>query len=105
MYIAAVVIGVIRKYRDRLWHVHFKDCDPEVARRSAAEGWDYHTSVRHGIFCELGRGAVRFREIVDELRIGNYSGWIVVEQDVLPGLGAPAESARRNRDFLRTLDL
>jgi len=98
-------VDAIRRYRDRLWHVHFKDCDPDVARRAAAEGWDYHTSVRHGIFCELGRGAVPFRDIVDELRIAHYTGWIVVEQDVLPGLGTPAESARRNRDFLRTLDL
>jgi inosose dehydratase len=32
-----------------------------------------------------------------------YAGWIVVEQDVLPGLGTPRESAQRNRDFLRGL--
>ena len=29
----------------------------------------------------------------------HYAGWIVVEQDVLPGLGTPAASARRNREF------
>jgi inosose dehydratase len=98
-------VDAIRRYRDRLWHVHFKDCDRDVARRAAAEQWDYRTSVRNGIFCELGRGAVRFDRVVDELRACGYKGWIVVEQDVLPGLGAPAESARRNRDFLRTLGL
>jgi inosose dehydratase len=98
-------VDAIRRYRGRLWHVHFKDCDPDVARHAAAEGWDYHTAVRRGIFCELGRGAVRFRDVVDELRVAHYTGWIVVEQDVLPGLGTPAESARRNRDFLRALDL
>ena len=32
-----------------------------------------------------------------------YGGWIVVEQDVLPGMGNPRESARRNREYLRTL--
>jgi inosose dehydratase len=32
-----------------------------------------------------------------------FSGWIVVEQDVLPGMGAPEASARRNRDYLRSL--
>jgi inosose dehydratase len=37
-------------------------------------------------------------------RIG-YNGWIVVEQDVLPGMGSPAESAARNRTFLRELGL
>jgi inosose dehydratase len=32
-----------------------------------------------------------------------YQGWIVVEQDVLPGMGNPKESARRNREYLRSL--
>jgi inosose dehydratase len=34
-----------------------------------------------------------------------YQGWIVVEQDVLPSMGTPAESARRNREYLRTIGL
>ncbi len=32
-----------------------------------------------------------------------YAGWIVVEQDVLPGMGTPRESARRNREYLRSI--
>ena len=35
---------------------------------------------------------------VAEVRIA-----IVVEQDVLPGMGAPLENAKRSRDFLRGL--
>jgi len=95
----------IAKYRDRIWHVHFKDCDPELARRARDEGWDYHTAVRHGIFCELGQGSVPFRQVLDALRVARYDGWIVVEQDVLPGLGTPAASARRNREYLTGLGL
>ena len=34
-----------------------------------------------------------------------YDGWIVVEQDVLPGLGTPAASATRNREYLRGLGI
>jgi hypothetical protein len=34
-----------------------------------------------------------------------YAGWIVVEQDVLPGMGTPRESAQRNREYLRTINL
>ena len=95
----------IAKYRGRIWHVHFKDCDPELARRARDEGWDYHTAVRHGIFCELGQGRVPFRQVLDALRVAQYDGWIVVEQDVLPGLGTPAASARRNREYLARLGL
>jgi inosose dehydratase len=98
-------VDAIARYRDRIWHVHFKDCEPELARRARAEGWDYHTAVRHGIFCELGKGMVPFRQVLDALRVEYYDGWIVVEQDVLPGLGTPAASARRNREYLARLGL
>jgi inosose dehydratase len=95
----------IAKHAARIWHVHFKDCARDVAQRARSEGWDYHTAVGHGIFCELGRGMVPFAEVRDALRLQNYDGWIIVEQDVLPGLGSPAASAARNRDFLRRLGL
>ena len=98
-------ITAIAKYGDRIWHVHFKDCDPALARQARAEGWDYHTAVRRGIFCELGRGAVPFGGVRDALAALPYAGWIVVEQDVLPGLGTPSLSAIRNREYLRGLGL
>jgi inosose dehydratase len=98
-------LAAIAKYGPRIWHVHFKDCAPAVARRARLEGWDYHTAVRRGIFCELGRGMVPFAEVRDALRLERYAGWIVVEQDVLPGLGTPAASARRNREYLHGLGL
>jgi inosose dehydratase len=93
----------LRRYRERVWHVHAKDCSVDVARTARAEGWDYHAALRRGIFCELGRGAVDFASVIAELRELRYGGWIVVEQDVLPGAGTPAASAERNRAFLRSL--
>jgi inosose dehydratase len=96
-------VAVATRWRDRIWHVHLKDCDPAVRTRAAAEEWDYQQSVRQGVFCELGRGVVDFPAILALLRESGYDGWLVVEQDVLPSMGTPAESARRNRDYLRTL--
>ena len=78
---------------------------PAAAARSRGEGWDYVASVRAGVFCELGRGEVAFPAVVEELRRGGYDGWIVVEQDVLPGMGAPRESAERSRAYLSTIGL
>jgi inosose dehydratase len=95
----------LKRHRERAWHVHFKDCSPSVREQSRANGWNYFDSLKHGIFCELGRGGIDFAAVTAELRRTNYSGWIVVEQDVLPGMGAPKEFARRNREFLRTCDL
>ena len=98
-------LAMLRRYRHRIWHVHFKDCSPAVHEQSRAQGWDYFESLRHGIFCELGKGGVDFRALADELRQTHYQGWIVVEQDVLPGMGAPKECAQRNRECLRTCGL
>jgi len=95
----------IRKFSDRIRHVHFKDHDPEIARRVGGSGWDYFEAVRRGIFCELGRGDVDFPAVLRELNRIGYEGWVVVEQDVLPGMGSPRESAARNREFLRELGL
>lgn len=98
-------IAGLQTYNDRIWHVHFKDCHPEIARRSRTEGWDYFKSVRNGVFCELGKGDVNFPLIQAELEKIGYEGWIVVEQDVLPGMGKPKESARRNREYLASIGL
>ncbi len=95
----------LKKYGQRVWHFHFKDFQAEVGRRSAAENWDYFTAVRHGIFCELGQGSVNFPELIAELNRLGYTGWGVVEQDVLPGMGRPKESARRNREYLKSIHL
>lgn len=99
------VLEGLERLADRIWHVHFKDCHPAVAEQSRRKGWDYLTSVRHGIFCELGQGAVDFVGVKAWLERRGFDGWIVVEQDVLPGMGAPKESARRNRAYLASLGL
>jgi inosose dehydratase len=95
----------LERFASRITHMHYKDCEPGVAERSAAEGWDYFQSVGQGVFCELGKGCVDFAWTTQWLRESKYKGFITVEQDVLPGMGAPKESARRNREYLKTLGL
>lgn len=95
----------LRRHAPRIWHVHFKDHDPRLHAQAREEGWDYFQSVRQGVFCELGQGDVDFPAIVAELKEMGYAGWIVVEQDVLPGMGSPKESARRNREYLKAIGL
>lgn len=99
------VLAALDRFSDRVWYVHFKDCQPEVAAEARRAGWDYFEAVRHGIFCELGQGCVDFPAVVAWLRRHHYQGWITVEQDVLPGMGTPRNSAQRNRDYLTRLGL
>ena len=98
------VLG-LREHADRIWHVHFKDCDPLVADQARKERWEYNVAIRQGLFCELGKGDVDFEEIVSMLTAMHYDGWIVVEQDVLPSMGAPKQASWGNREFLRSIGL
>ena len=100
-----VVQDGINRFGERILHVHFKDCQPRIAQQARTEGWDYFKAVQHGVFCELGRGTVPFDAVVEWLRTHNYQGWIVVEQDILPGMGSPKASAQRNRAYLRSIGL
>ena len=98
-------VVAVETYAHRIWHVHFKDSQPEIAARSRSEGWDYFQSVKEGIFCELGKGEIDFPAVIEALQELGFERWIVVEQDVLPGMGTPKESALRNRNYLRSLGL
>ncbi len=92
-------------WKERIGLIHFKDCEPAVAAYSRAQGYDYFESVKNGVFCKLGKGQVNFPAIVKLLHEWQYDGWIVVEQDVLPGMGDPKSCAQANRDYLKKLEL
>lgn len=98
------VQGLIQ-YRERMGHVHFKDWSQTIFKEVVEKDLDYFDAVGKGIFCELGKGSINFRSVLDELNKQKYSGWIVVEQDVLPGMGSPKESAKRNREYLNSIGL
>lgn len=105
MYGGGDPMTVFEQHAERVWHVHFKDCDPDVARDARAQGLGYLAAVRAQLFGELGNGAVDFAAVTAALNRSRYDGWIVVEQDVFPGYGTPKESALRNRSFLRSLGI
>jgi inosose dehydratase len=97
------LLSALDRFAERIWYIHYKDCDPKILQRANSGNWDYFEAVRQGVFCELGMGCVNFPEVSAWLRRHDYSGYITVEQDVLPGMGTPKESARRNRDYLLSI--
>ena len=100
----ADAVAALDAFRERIWYVHLKDCQPEVAAQARANGWDYFEALRHGVFCELGKGSVDFPRLLQRLAAWDYQGYMLVEQDVLPGMGSPKESARRNREYLASIE-
>lgn len=98
------VMSGLRRFQERVWYIHCKDCEPEVASRARANNWDYFRALQNGVFCELGKGCVDFPAVLRWAHDTGYSHYLLVEQDVLPGMGAPKESARRNQEYLCSLE-
>jgi inosose dehydratase len=97
------ILPSMARWADRIAYIHFKDYAPAVMTQATNQGWDYLTAVAHGIFCELGQGCVDFAGVVRWLQAQGYTGYITVEQDILPGMGAPKASATRNRAYLHQI--
>lgn len=93
----------LKRWRHRIRHVHFKDYSARVGAAAQENGWDYFEAVKNGVFCELGKGEVDFPAVMRFLEETAYNGWIVVEQDVLPGMGSPKICALNNRKYLTGL--
>ena len=99
-------LDLLERHRERIWHVHFKDCEPEVAARARQEavGLSDGAAARR-YSASWARARSISRRCCATLERSGYDGWIVVEQDVLPAMGAPLASATRNRQYLREIGL
>ncbi len=93
----------LQQHWDRIWHIHFKGFSPKVAQEVAKNQWTAVQAYEHGVFSELAHADIDFATLLAFIQEKQYKGWIVVEQDVLPGMGTPKENAQRNRVFLRGL--
>jgi inosose dehydratase len=98
------VTEALSRFGDRVWYIHLKDLEPSVAKRSREEEWDYFTAMRNGLYPELGKGCVDFPAMLRWLAARDYQGYMLVEQDILPGMGKPKESALRSREYLRSVE-
>ena len=92
-------VDAVRRYGDRIRHVHMKDVDPAVlARLRGGAIPDFHDALRERIFTELGNGALDVLGVVRELDRLDYAGWLMCEQDTT--WRPPAESAAISRHVL-----
>lgn len=94
----------LREWGSRINHIHIKDVHDEVLAGVIADAADMPEAWRRGVFCELGTGDVDLESFFAELSRSDYSGWLVVEQDMVPQSpqdAADAEASQvRNRAWL-----
>jgi inosose dehydratase len=101
-------ITAIREWAPRINQVHLKDARLARLEEIVAEAAPVQEIWRRRAFCPLGDGDIDIAGVLDALGDIGYSGWLVVEQDVLPDPAnprQPAEDQRRNREYLRTYGL
>ena len=73
-----------RTWGDRIYQVHVKDSHREPYQRIVADGQPVSDIWDQEVFCKLGDGEAEVRPFLEALVQSGYSGWLVVEQDILP---------------------
>ncbi len=94
-------VSVLRKYVDRIVHVHLKDIRQSVVDQVKAEHKSFLEGVRMGTFTVPGDGDVDFTEVFDILAKQDYEGWFIVEAEQDPAIANPFEYAVKARAFIR----
>ena len=102
-------VKAIADWGPRINHLHLKDARRAVIDRVFTAGGDLMDLWREGSFCALGDGDLDLEALLGSLQQRRFSGWLVVEQDMLPRADDPIDRAardqQRNREYLRARGL
>lgn len=99
-YCGADPLEMVKKYADRIKHVHLKDIRPEVVRRVKEEGLSFLDGVRAGAFTVPGDGSIDFVPIFRVLEETGYEGYMLVEAEQDPAKANPLEYAIKARKYI-----
>jgi inosose dehydratase len=77
-------VVALREWSDRISHVHLKDAHRTVMQDIIEENEPSSALRTREVFCVLGQGDVDCEGILQQLEVNDFSGWLVVEQEVLP---------------------
>ncbi|WP_095173364.1 MULTISPECIES: myo-inosose-2 dehydratase [Blautia] len=91
---------VLKRYVNRIKHVHLKDIREEMVKKSQNERWSFLKGVREGVFTVPGDGDVDFAPIFRILEDAGYEGWVVVEAEQDPAKANPLEYAKKARAYI-----
>ena len=76
-------VALAATHPERVVHVHLKDVDLDQARQVQAGQRSYTDAVRTRMYVALGEGDVDIAAIVSSLEGAGYTGWYVLEQDMM----------------------
>lgn len=91
---------VLKKYVNRIKHVHLKDIRKEVLEKVMSEKISFLNGVKMGVFTVPGDGMINYDPLFKVLDENNYEGWFVVEAEQDPAVANPLEYAIKARKFI-----
>ncbi len=94
---------ILKKYPERIGHVHLKDVREEVLKKATEGKWSFLKSVREGTFTVPGDGCVDFKSVFAELEKSCYEGWLLVEAEQDPAKANPFRYAKMARNYIREM--
>ena len=100
-------VAFAKDHGDRVGHVHFKDVKLAIAQRVRDGALSYYEAVKEGLYTPLGQGDVDVTAIIGSLLNQGYTGWFVLEQDLVMTeepveKGGPILDAATSVEFLRS---
>ena len=96
-------LNLLRKHYDRIAYIHLKDIREQVLVEARAEGVDFVTCIRKGVFTVPGDGCIDFAPIIGELIDRNYEGWALLEGEQDPAVHHPYEYAKKAITYLNSI--
>lgn len=91
---------ILKKYINRIKHVHLKDIRPDVIAEVKANKESFLQGVRKGTFTVPGDGVIDFEPIFKVLEENNYEGYVLVEAEQDPAIANPFEYAKKARAYI-----
>jgi inosose dehydratase len=90
------------KFASVLRFLHIKDVDAKVLQEARRKKFNFEQAIEEKVFTIIGEGSVDFPGLFRLLQKNNYSGWMVIEQDVKFGATVvpPAESVAASLRYL-----
>ncbi|WMJ79402.1 myo-inosose-2 dehydratase [Clostridium sp. MB40-C1] len=93
-------LAVLKKYVNRIKHVHLKDVRAEVVKEVKANKMSFLQAVKAGAFTVPGDGCVDFEPVFKVLAENNYEGYLLVEAEQDPAKANPLEYAIKARKYI-----
>jgi len=95
-------VATLRRYRERLDYIHFKDIDPAVFDQVMRENIRFFDACAKGVMCPIGRGNIDYPAIRALLTELDYGGYITIEQERDPrNAQGILDDLAASRTFLR----